>query len=202
LSITLPEPETRGQGHGILLGEPVLTLYLDYTYVTPGQMGRILAAVGGVFDAIQMAAYDSMLQSIRLVVVEAHTSHSWEYKFGGWFPRVRFKDGNMEIWTPKWLAITVLGGSALIFIDQASGAAESLEKKVRPSITATWDHIHNTVDTDRLFNPDEPSGEKFRYELAVFRDLIDTPNIRQVKVNGIEVRRRRDEEENPRPPRT
>lgn len=193
MTIAFPESQEVKARSGFAVVDPPLTLFVEYDYVTPSLLGAITAQVEEVFETIRKAALDDEIRSIRLCVVDVHTGHSIEYKFGGWFPRLKFKDGNAELWLPKWTAIVILTGTILVAGREVAGAVGDVGDILRLQLDTSWPDVERTVDTKALFGV--ASTPPVQDSVRLFYELIDLPSIRRVEINGIEVRRREDEEE-------
>jgi hypothetical protein len=219
MSMATADPPLKGVkeiGEIFLITEQSLALRLEYDYLLPKQLGAILASIEGIHRAIVLTAHDPVVAAVRLTLVEASTASPIKLKFGGWIPKVRVKDGDAELWLPAFtipivLAGGLIGGAAglVIATDQSLESYDRLRKRLFPAaqtqvVTETVQPIltadqqkkaEDAYSLDRLVDPNDMVSHDLQYSLKRWHHETTAPNIIRVEVNGIEVRRRDDEEE-------
>jgi hypothetical protein len=219
MSMATATPPLKGMkelGEIIIVTEQLLTLELEYVYLLPKQLGGILASIEGVHRAIVLTAHDPFVAAVRLTVVEASTASPLKLKFGGWIPKIKVKDGDAELWLPVVTIPIFLAAGLIVAADQVLESYDRLHGRLNPAPqtqATTNAHVSPILTPDqqkkaddayslnRLADPNDMVSHDLQYGLKRWNQEITAPNIIRVEVNGIEVRRREDgEEERPKRP--
>ncbi len=196
----MPPTTQAARTRRVVLNDRPLEIYLRYDYLFARQQAAIALAVGGVHEAVLGAARE--FEPGGLFVDSISTGESIRVKFrqGRVLPGWEFPDDDLVIVMPRWTAALFLTGGLLI-----GGAAvlDALDKVGRHFPNEEFQRQEQVLgqhfDARVLGDPTSRVYQSARRHLVAFENEIMAPNISSVRVDGVLIRSR-DEDDTAPPP--
>ncbi len=194
-------PTTEAERAGrLFLSERPLEIYITYDYLSAHQQGTIAVSVAELHRAVLAAARE--FEPGDLFVDSVHTDESIRVKFrqGRIMPGWEFPDDDLVILLPRWTAGLFLTAGLLVggatVLDAVDTFGRHLERNDRQQQEQV---VRQHFDLGTLADPGSRIGQDARRHLLTFEGEITAPNISSVRIDGVLIRSR-DEDETAPPP--